>query len=494
MNASFSTSSSRSSEPHNPFPASRLLLLFLALCGFFSLGNDRLPLIDRDEPRFAEASREMMQSGDWIVPTFNHAPRYDKPPLIYWMQVACYKTLGDNEFASRLPAAFCTALTAILLLLWGTRLADPRTGLRAALMYTLCLQVFVHGRAAVADPPMVLCVLAAAWTGWEWIQNPNRRVLGAAFWILLALGFLAKGPVAWIPIGMTGWAALQRRKSAQPVPSATAWLLGCAGMVGLVCLWGIPALRQTGGQFAAKGLGEHVVGRSLIAMEGHGAAGILGYLATLPFYFLTLFLSFAPWSFCLPAAFRSRKRIASPVAAFLTSGVVLTFAIFTLSRTKLPHYTLPAFPFLCLLLSLWWRKAMPAKRFRKIAWTTGILFAALPLIVFPLIPSLSVSESAVAAARPLLHQSTPVALVDYQEPSLIWGLRKAVRGFVEILSEADVERWMAQPGERLCILTTPAAQKIQGPWIRTPVEGFNFAKGRRVSLTLLKTAPAPKAP
>ena len=128
-----------------------LWMLFALTTGFFCLGNQSLPLIDRDEPRFAEAAREMMQRADrtapdfvvtpagplpaslqwcesqflswtggrqprtdWIVPTFNGAARYDKPPLIYWMQIACYRLLGDNEFAARLPAAFCMGAIAVV--------------------------------------------------------------------------------------------------------------------------------------------------------------------------------------------------------------------------------------------------------------------------------------------------------------------------------------------------------------------------------------------
>ncbi|MEK0446806.1 MAG: 4-amino-4-deoxy-L-arabinose transferase or related glycosyltransferase of family [Verrucomicrobiota bacterium] len=478
-----------------PLSRSRLWLLFLGITVFLCLGNGSLPLIDRDEPRFAEASREMMQSGNWVVPTFNNAPRYDKPPLIYWMQVACYRALGDNAFAARLPAALCTALNAILLVVWGTRLAQPAVGLRAAFMFLLCLQVFVHGRAAVADPPMVLFVTAAAWLGWEWMAHPQSSRIAAGFWLSLALGFLAKGPIAWVPIGMVGWAAWNRRRAGQPVPSLTAWTLGTLGMLLLVCLWGIPALTRTGGAFAAKGLGEHVVGRSLIAMEGHGAASILGYLATLPFYFLTLFPSFAPWSFWLPALWKDRQRVHSPAFGYLASGVFLVFGIFTLSRTKLPHYTLPCFPLLALTMALWWSKAKPSFLFRKTAAITAIVFTLVPLLLFPAVRNLSLTEAAILRVRPLLTPETKVALVDFQEPSLIWGLRSSIKGYPEMVSEGQVTEWLAQGGPRLCLLTAQAAEKTPGPWSRDAIRGWNFAKGRRTTLVLLRpVSPETSAP
>src|SRR6202034_1344530 len=97
----------------------RVIVLFsLAL---LLAGNWILPLTDRDEVRFAEASREMIQRGDYVVPWFNGDWRLDKPPLIYWCQIASYKIGGVNGFAARLPSALFTTGTALLLVRWGRR-------------------------------------------------------------------------------------------------------------------------------------------------------------------------------------------------------------------------------------------------------------------------------------------------------------------------------------------------------------------------------------
>src|SRR5258708_12036705 len=91
-----------------------LLLLFLAIIIIDSLGNNTLPLIDRDEPRFAEASREMRQTGDFVIPRVNGQYRFDKPPLIYWCQVASTPLLGDSDFSVRFPSPLFPAPTALL--------------------------------------------------------------------------------------------------------------------------------------------------------------------------------------------------------------------------------------------------------------------------------------------------------------------------------------------------------------------------------------------
>src|SRR3984893_13833907 len=96
--------------------------LFICCVLFHIAGTWSLPLIDRDEPRFAEASREMIERGDYVVPYFNNHFRFDKPPLAYWMQVASYKVFGENDFAARFPSAIAAALVALSIFAWGSRL------------------------------------------------------------------------------------------------------------------------------------------------------------------------------------------------------------------------------------------------------------------------------------------------------------------------------------------------------------------------------------
>src|SRR2546423_2314533 len=89
----------------------KLVLLILMAAGLYVLGNGAVALWDRDEPRYAQTSRQMLQSGDWVVPRLYDEPRTAKPPLIYWLQAACMSGLGDNSFAARLPSAVAMTLT-----------------------------------------------------------------------------------------------------------------------------------------------------------------------------------------------------------------------------------------------------------------------------------------------------------------------------------------------------------------------------------------------
>src|SRR5256885_12858689 len=144
------------------------------------VGTWSLPLIDRDEPRFAEASREMIERGDYIGPRFNNQVRLDNPPIAYWAQTASYRVFGQNDFAARFPSAFAAALTALSIFAWGSRLRSPwrpsvsqaqigeaKVGWWAAIIFTVSLQPFLHAKDAVADVWLVLFVTLANLAGYE---------------------------------------------------------------------------------------------------------------------------------------------------------------------------------------------------------------------------------------------------------------------------------------------------------------------------------------
>src|SRR5437868_4109905 len=193
------------------------IVIFLGCLLLHVAGTWSLPLIDRDEPRFAEASREMRERGDYIIPYFNNEFRFDKPPLTYWFQIASYRIFGENDFAARFPTVVAAALVALVVFAWGKRVRDVRVGWWATIIFTLSLQTFIHGKAAVADMWLVLFVTLAHRAGWELLdfngqRRPTvragladnaRRSTGywwALFYVSLALAFLAKGPIGWTPL------------------------------------------------------------------------------------------------------------------------------------------------------------------------------------------------------------------------------------------------------------------------------------------------------
>jgi 4-amino-4-deoxy-L-arabinose transferase-like glycosyltransferase len=379
---------------------------------------------------------------------------------------------------------------------FGRRLAGETTGLLAAVLYTTALQVMVHSKLAVADPLMIFFVALGGWAGWEWIAASQdadrvrrRRFWGAVFALALALGFLAKGPVAWLPIAMLLWARARR------IPGAPGWST-VAGLfvasLAPVALWAVPALLATHGEFLTVGIGRHVVARGLVSLEGHGARHLITYLVSLPFYFLTVFASFFPWSLWLPWWLREHRRRpkSDPAGSYLLAGVVVIFGLFTFYNTRLPHYTLPAFPFLALLLARAWTDAArdPATLRR---WAVGmvLLNALLSLLVFPAVGRFFPSRELARTAAPWLPPTTQLAWSDYDEPSLVWYFRDRLRGFPVRCETADLPAFMRAPGPRACVLDATEADRLfpalPGGWRSVDASGFNVANGRRVHLRLI---------
>src|SRR5689334_1586243 len=314
-------------------------IVFLCVAAFHILGTWSVPLIDRDEPRFAEASREMIERGDYVVPHFNNQLRLDKPPLTYWAQVASYKIFGENDFAARFPSAIAAGLVAILLLAWGKQVGGAQAGWWAAVIFTLSLQTFIHAKAAVADMWLVLFATTAHWAGWHLIEDLEPRIQKRVtkwwwlFYISLALGFLAKGPIAWTPL--LTLAVMKFFSRDLGLAKSFKFIRRIFLMLAIIGLWGIPALIQTHGEFLRIGIGRHVIGRSFGAMEGHGANSLGVYLLLLPFYFITVFASFFPWSIKLPSLSKKLWRQRDAIDLYLLCGIAVIFVIFTLIKTKL---------------------------------------------------------------------------------------------------------------------------------------------------------------
>jgi 4-amino-4-deoxy-L-arabinose transferase-like glycosyltransferase len=457
-----------------------LLLLFAAVAIIDSLGNNTLPLIDRDEPRFAEASREMRQSGDFVIPRVNGEYRFDKPPLIYWCQVGSALLFGESDFSVRFPSVLFAAATAVLTATWGARLYGAKIGLWSGIIFGTCLQVFIHGRAAVADMPMIFFFLSATWIAWERLTNPKSRWLWFAFYISLALGFLAKGPIALLPVLFPlAFYLSQRKRFTFHAGSA---LLGTVLLVLIVGAWGIPALIATKGEFFAIGIGRHVVMRSVSPMQSHGGNGLLGYVISLPFYLVTVFLSFFPWCFYLPATLSRLLRSVDLPQRYLLSGITLVFLVFTLIQTKLPHYTLPAFPLLAILIAKYLSSVgtrsnwhVPA---RWLAAGAVVLYALVALVGFSWIAPYFPSKSAYESVKQSITQETHVAYASYDEQSLVWYFRYSVKPFLLHLTPAEVAHFLESAPSTVCVVTKADLVKItiDPSWKQVPVSGFDFSR------------------
>jgi 4-amino-4-deoxy-L-arabinose transferase-like glycosyltransferase len=467
-------------------PQRAILLFSLAL---LLAGNWILPLTDRDEMRFAEASREMLQRGDYVVPWFNGAWRFDKPVLIYWCQMASYQMFGECDFTARLPSVIFTTATALLLVRWGRKRMNNKTGFLAGAMFVAGLHVAIIGRVATADMAMVFFTTLAVWSGWELTrpENAARKFWWWTFYITLALGFLAKGPVAWLPFGglLLGRAF---RKNSFRLP-LTETVVGLVVTVALASLWGIPALVQTGGQYFDIGMGEHVFKRSIAVNDSHGIAGTLGFIALLPLYFVTFFVSFFPWSTRVPSALRRwwPERQRDDLGWYLLMQTALVFGVFSLVTTKLPHYTMPAFP----CVALWLARQISAEE-KSFAWfqkrfvAMSVFILALTLVGFSVFRNYLLTEKLWSAVQTHVRPETKVACLGYTEPSLVWRFRSVSTNLV-LLGDAKLARdFLTNAPPFILVLPTKDLATLPNTnGILFHVHGLDMVKFKNWDLTAL---------
>jgi 4-amino-4-deoxy-L-arabinose transferase-like glycosyltransferase len=315
------------------------LVFLICLAGPLLLLNLNYPLLEQDEGRYAEIGREMLLSGDWIVPTLNHEPYYDKPPLFYWLLAGSFSLLGTNAAAARLVPALAALLTILATYLFGRRMVGQRAALLGALALTLMTGFVQCGRILILDSVLSLFVALAFFTAREAVEGARLRW---AWWLVSGLcsglGVLTKGPVALVLLGppLVAYVWLQRDKARLGLVS---WLMYGGVIVAVAAPWFLAiCVRQP--EFAEQFFIDHHL-RRFLGEEGF-------HESPLWYYVPVVLIGALPWSLLL-VPFAQFLLSRSPAVGQLRPGGMgflllwagWGFLFFSLSRGKLPPYMLP---------------------------------------------------------------------------------------------------------------------------------------------------------
>ena len=320
-----------------------LLSLVCFLPGFVSLQP-----MDRDEPRYAQASKQMLETGDFVDIRFQDEARHKKPVGIYWMQsasVAIGQALGVSEARTtvalyRIPSLL-GALATVLLTYWASLAFFGRRGafLTASLMAT-CVILMVEARLAKTDAMLAACSvavmggLARAYLSRGAGVLPRRALL--IFWTGFALGALIKGPLILMFAGFAAAVLSYKERSARWLLTLRPWL-GIAFTLAVVLPWFVAIAIKSGGAFFAASVGQDMLGKVGTAQKYHWAPP--------GFYLVSFFATFWPGAIlaaiAVPFAWIHRRE--EPVA-FALAWIVPSWIVFEIVPTKLPHYTLPLLP------------------------------------------------------------------------------------------------------------------------------------------------------
>jgi 4-amino-4-deoxy-L-arabinose transferase-like glycosyltransferase len=179
-----------------------ILLSIWAL--FFIAGISSVSLLPPDEPKYAYASHKMLESGDFITPVFNDKPRFDKPPLIYWLIVLSYSLFGVSDWAARVPSIISTLGVMIFIYLFSKKEFSRKTGILAIFVFSCIFHAWMIGRAIVPEATLVFFEVIALYCFYNGIEERNKIYIYLGY-LSVSLAFLTKGPVGVIiPLGIIG--------------------------------------------------------------------------------------------------------------------------------------------------------------------------------------------------------------------------------------------------------------------------------------------------
>ena len=348
--------------------------MFAAVVAFPFLGS--FGLLEPDEGRFAQIGREMMAGGDFLIPRLNGIEQFYKPPLVYWINAVGYRILGVSEWTARLPSALAFFGTIWLTGWMGWRLGGRKLGWAAALILASMLEPYALGRQITLDTTLTFWVTAALACLVRVATGDQAKKSGFLFFLCMGLGFLAKGPMAWVvPMAAALVWTLALRANGQRL--GLPWVKGVLLMVGVSASWFVAVC------WKYPELWKYFLGYELVerfASTTHGRSKPFW------FFFPILALGMIPWTGFLPglawASWRKiRNRSLSPAQWALGAAVVVPFVVVSCSGSKLLTYILPIYPSLALALAFWLEKGKTAV-WEKVGWGTawGILLVFSPLL------------------------------------------------------------------------------------------------------------------
>ena len=370
------------------------VLLFICLLAWLP-GLFALPALDRDESRFAQASKQMIESGNYIDIHFSTVPRYNKPVGIYWAQAATTRALGHPPYNQiwtyRLPSLI-GGLLAALLTYWNARaFASRETALLAGALLALCVALSAEAEMATTDALLLATIvlsqgffLRVYLCARGRLEAPPPLWIALAGWAAIGIGILLKGPVVVGIVGLTGLAiSLWDRdwKWLRGIRAGT----GIPVMLAIVLPWAIAIAFASHGAFYQRSLGHDFAAKVFSGQETHGAP---------PGYYLALFsITFWPATlFALPGIGNAVAQRMQPVFRYLLAWLVPTWLMFELVPTKLPHYILPVYPALAILAAVWLSapQDIVTKRWRRVVSVIAAvqfifisLLAAIALLLVP---------------------------------------------------------------------------------------------------------------
>ncbi|PWU04832.1 MAG: phospholipid carrier-dependent glycosyltransferase [Bacteroidetes bacterium] len=352
------------------------IILILSVFLYFA-GLGSTPIYILDEAKNAQCAREMYEKGNWIIPTFNGMLRTDKPPLHYWFMSLGYAIFGINEFGARFFSALAGVGTVLSLYLFTKRFLGLQVAFISCLVFLSSLNLSLEMHYAVPDPYLIFLLSTSLFCVFHFLQT-NKAYFLYLFYGLMGLSVLTKGPVA---IALPGLLVLAYLILSKQFSFKSIWKLSpIAGLIivaGVALPWYYMVDKATGGEWTRGFFIEHNLERFTKIKEGHGGF----FLITLAFVILGL-LPFSVYIF--QAHIKAWKARVNPFILFSFLASMSFILFFTVSKTKLPNYTMPCYPFIAILIGAFLKQAgeLGLKGLKVPIWILFGIMAVIPVALW----------------------------------------------------------------------------------------------------------------
>lgn len=414
--------------------ARHLQWALLLVAAIFMLTNLGYPLIDRDETRYAEIPREMLATGNWVLPQLNFQTYYDKPPLLYWLCAISFSLFGTSESSARLVPALAALATMASTMFFASRIFGRKIGLLSGVVLTLSIGFISISRYLLLDGVLALFVSLSLFTAYESIRSGKTKL---GWWLLssvfVGLAFLTKGPVAIVlwgpPVFAFAWLT-----NAMGKPRWWHYLLTGGVVAGIALPWCIAVTMQDP-RFLVEFFYTHNVAR--FAGEFHSRP---------IWYFIPILLIAGhPWSFLtIPYAkflfgdSQESRTQRSPAVGFMMITSVWCFVFFSLAKCKLPTYLMPAAPAMAIMIGHYlyqvlndttdWSQHWVARFWSARSATATTCFAGVGFVIYSVISQQEISLVVFAwgVLWSTLLVSSLLMLRDRHQAKLAWGATSGV--------------------------------------------------------------------
>ena len=491
-----------------------LILILLSMLLAFAFQGSR-GLYETTEGRYAESAREMLETGDWLVPQLDYEPHWTKPPLTYWSMAGGMAVLGTNEWGARL----CNAIVFVLAVLTVGGLArvmwDERTGFVAGMIYALSPFTVMAACSVHSDLLLSLWEILVVFSYWKAVRaagTPGERRWIIGMWVFLGVAFLTKGPPSLVALAALiafriYLAAVGRKGPGLFCP------LGILLMLAVGLSWYVVAVARTPGLIDYF-LGNEVYGRIMTTRHGRNAEWYKPFVIFAPALILGAGTAMASWIVelaknrplftwaSLRRLFRDDERL-----AFLTLWLLVPLAIFSFARSRLPLYVLPIFPAVVLATARVTIRTFERPGHARGAMIAAIATSAVLLALKGISPTYRTDADMKALYRSCVETrrgETGFFLYGSQE---LFGLQFYMEGRLTRLSEEPLPRWARRSLRSVCHEMVAGARHetyvfiVDAPWktdaLRKELDGLGLTytctdSGKRYVLFVCR-APSPSS-